>query len=254
MGRLTGAGIATSAQVNWLQIFSSAFSCSAWGRPGCMSNAQTTLVNHISSFHKSLLAIKLHRLYFRLHFPLRLYLPFPALKILATNCQIQILFGSGIICSGAKGRAERSLKILLRLMASNCSRVFKALFFGSASCVQEKGATALVRVWEGGFDSSKRWPCACCHQYRLCLFCPYVFSWCSSSCSSACLTGACEARPKSCIAVKNCTSLSKGCLLASRFTSCFAPAPADLTRNMPFSALVAALQKWQSCWMGLHNF
>lgn len=194
MGRLTGAGIATSAQVNWLQIFSSAFSCPTWGRPGCMSNAQTTFVNHISSFHKSLLAIKLHRSYFLLHFPLRLYLPFPALKILATNCQIQVLFGSGIICSGAKGRAERSLKILLRLMASNCSRVFKALFFGFASCVQEKGATALVRVWEGGFDSSKRCPCACCHQYWLCLFCPCVFSWCSSSCSSACLTGACEAR------------------------------------------------------------
>ena len=118
----------------------------------------------------------------------------PALKILVANCQIQVLFGSGIVCSGAQGRAERSLKILWRLMASNCSWVFKASFFGFACCVPEKGATALVGGWEGGFDSAKRWPCACCHQYRLCLFCPYVFSWGSSSCSSACLIGAREAR------------------------------------------------------------
>lgn len=69
-----------------------------------------------------------------------------------------------------------SLKTLWGLLASNRHGGFRTLFFGFACCVQ-KGATALVRDWEGGFDSAKRRPHVCCHQYRLCLFCPYVFSW-----------------------------------------------------------------------------
>lgn len=60
--QLLGSGIATSAQVNWLQSFPSLLS--SWAGPGCVSDAQTPFVNHIPSFHMSLLAIKLHRSYF----------------------------------------------------------------------------------------------------------------------------------------------------------------------------------------------
>lgn len=64
----------------------------------------------------------------------------PALKIFAANSQIQVLFGSGISCSGAQ---SRSPKILWRLMASNSC--FQS--FGFACCQQEEGAAAQV----GGF-------------------------------------------------------------------------------------------------------
>lgn len=111
--------------------FPSLLSSWAGGRPGCVSDAQTTFVNHIPSFSVSLLAIKLFRSYSLPPFPLGLYLPFPYLENFS---QIQVLFGSGMSCSGAQGRKERSPEILWSLMAS------KSCFqgFGFACCKQEE--------------------------------------------------------------------------------------------------------------------
>jgi len=83
------------------------------------------------------------------------------------NYQIQVVLGNGIVCSGGQGRAERSLKALWGLLASNFSQVCKALVFGFACLVQEKTAMAPAGDWEGSFDSAKRWLCACGHRYQL---------------------------------------------------------------------------------------
>lgn len=58
--QLLGSAIAARAQLALELSFFAPF----LARPGCVSNAQTTFVNHIPSFHVSLLAIKLHRSYF----------------------------------------------------------------------------------------------------------------------------------------------------------------------------------------------
>lgn len=111
--------------------FPSLLSSWAGGRSGCVSDAQTAFVNHIPSFQVSLLAIKLFRSYSLPPFPLGLYLPFPYLENFS---QIQVLFGSGMSCSGAQGRKERSPEVLWSLMAS------KSCFqgFGFACCKQEE--------------------------------------------------------------------------------------------------------------------
>lgn len=143
-------------------------------------------------------------------------------------------------------------------MASNCSWVFKALFFGFACCVQEKGATVLVRGWEGGFDSAKRW--SLCMLPSLSAVSSSVFSWRAppaAQCASLGLGTELGMRSKtqSCVAVKLHLS-QQGTSPCTRMYSCPPPAPADLiARNVHFSTLLtAALQKWQSCWMGLHHF
>lgn len=139
-------------------------------------------------------------------------------------------------------------------MASNCSWVFKALFFGFACCVQEKGATVLVRGWERGFDSAKRW--------SLCMLpsLSAVSSVFSSSCSSVCLSGAGDraghAKQDSILCCCQTAPLSAGDIslptdvLLSSSCTCWL----DGQKCAFFYSFTAALQKWQSCWMGLHHF
>lgn len=140
-------------------------------------------------FHMSLLAIKLHRSFPYHPFLLNCVCLSPALKILAANSQIQVLFGSGINCSGAQGREERRLKVLWRLMASN-SLVFKVLALPAVS----RREVLQPRLEAGrSSDCAGRWPRVCCRRCWLCLSHPCVCSWGSSSHSSVCLTGACKA-------------------------------------------------------------
>lgn len=47
----------------------------------------------------------------------------PALKILAPNCQIQVVFGRGIVCSGAQGREESKTSLLLKTASLSAEAV-----------------------------------------------------------------------------------------------------------------------------------
>lgn len=78
--QLLGSGVATSAQVNWLQSLPSLLSSWAWGRPGCVNDAQTTFVNHIPSFTCLCLLLNCTDHISLPPFLLKLCLPFPCLE------------------------------------------------------------------------------------------------------------------------------------------------------------------------------